>query len=186
MANIIDKNPRKPKVEGPKAQEAYIDELGSEWIDNHTLNTPEKPVCDDFGVPVPLSVQLRYAERERQTREKIEERNARAEAYMDGQRALEEEVQKAVELNNLFVVAAWERNTMGRIRDVTKERLALAGHPIMDCHLCGQPLVQDEMMCWQHLNKADAVACGKKEAELDYLAKEHLNDWLDGQDISHD
>jgi hypothetical protein len=36
--NIIDKNPRKPRVEGPKAQERYMDELMGDWVGNHGVH----------------------------------------------------------------------------------------------------------------------------------------------------
>lgn len=36
--NIIDKNPRKPRVEGKKAQEQYVESLMHDWVDNHSVH----------------------------------------------------------------------------------------------------------------------------------------------------
>jgi hypothetical protein len=69
---IHDKSPegRRKLKEGPKAQEAYVETLHDEWIQNHA----SKEEHDEYPPDLPENVRLKYAENERITRAICEEK----------------------------------------------------------------------------------------------------------------
>lgn len=72
MVAIHDKTPegRRKLKEGPKAKEKYVEDLYSEWIDNHALKDakPPKPRRDH---EVPESVKARARRHEQDAAERI-------------------------------------------------------------------------------------------------------------------
>lgn len=115
---IIDRNPRKPRVEGRKAQERYIEQLHDEWIDNHA----SKEVFEEAPPEVPENVRRRYAESEAITRQIMEERgmfSAPSGPIVVGEPEVDETRTLAVRGDLLMRKAAWELQAFGAVREDT-------------------------------------------------------------------
>lgn len=123
MVHIHDKTPegRRKLKEGPKAQEKYLEELMSEWVDNHTLNTQEEDQD-----PVPQHIQDRYALLEEETRQKILKRDYEAvvaSAVEEAQAVISQRRAAAERGNVLMRRAAQDLQMYGRVRESTLKEI---------------------------------------------------------------
>lgn len=144
---IHDKTPegRKKLKEGPKAQEKYVEELHSEWIDNHATKDPEL-----------LAKQKRAAEIEAMVPPDVKARALRHEAdiaermgipYDPGKEKLVEDFRERAfrrqehAMENFVAVLNADVAMLGYIRDFWFERYRLDEHVgphITECPHCGE------------------------------------------------
>ena len=161
--NIIDKNPRKPRKEGPKAQQAYVEELGSEWIDGHKLNEVEDPRFRDREPEVPGHIRERAERLEAETAEKMRRANI---STNPRQRALATDVRAQQKLNEdnrpqviKLIIQQDMRMYGGMIRQhVIDEARDLGILADKNC-ACGKPLGFDADGERMHISDMHAAEC---------------------------
>jgi len=123
MVFIHDKTPegRRKLKEGPIAQQRYLDELMSEWLDNHTLNQEQESKDEP-----PQHIKDRYALLEEETRQKIMRRDYAGvvnEAVEQAQMQIDQTRAAAERGNVLMRRAAQDLQMYGHVREDTLEEI---------------------------------------------------------------
>ena len=185
---IHDKSPegRKKLVEGPKAQEKYVEELQSEWIDNHATIDAARVEAETRAheAQVPASVKARARMHERQ----IADRMGGVDGYDSGKEAIVEEFHDRVfhrdehlHKTRIAILNA-DIAMFGHVREgwvarfnETDDRACPQWHV---CDFCGEPATCVDADYFYHPVPAQSKAChGMIEAER-VAAKDNLAAFL--------
>lgn len=164
---IHDKTPegRKKLKEGPKAQEKYVEELASEWIDNHATKDPV--LADKVARAKAREAQIPAAVKAKALRHEADIAERMGLNYNPGKEKLVEDfrerkaARKSSAMKHFIAVLNADVAMLGHIRDFWVDRYRAQGLNVGRCNHCGGAVRFDEADYPTHCTQYDMDRCAQ-------------------------